>query len=126
MSGSNLFFDTNAIIYLLKGEPRFSGVNLVDSNISISVISVMEYLAYPNLTITERQQFEQFCEEINVVNLDLNSGNGLIEKTVELRKKYKIKLPDAIILASAIIMKSFLITADSELLKISEIKIIPV
>ncbi len=126
MSGNRLFFDTNAIIYLLKGEPRFSNINIENSRVFISVISIIEFLSYPNLTESEKWQFDKFCQEVEVIGFDYYTDNSLIEKTIEIKQKYRMKLPDAIIAASAQISQSSIITADKELLKVSEIKIIPI
>ncbi|AYQ36523.1 PIN domain-containing protein [Runella sp. SP2] len=49
--------------------------------------------------------------------------DDVIEKTIELRKKAKIKLPDAIIAATAIIHNlTLLSTNDSDFLKVPKLK----
>ena len=45
------------------------------------------------------------------------------EKTIEIRKKYKTKLPDAIVTASAIVNNLPLITADKGFNQIEELKL---
>jgi len=44
------------------------------------------------------------------------------EKTIYLRKKYTLKLPDAIISATAYFAKAALITNDKQLCQITEIE----
>ena len=56
------------------------------------------------------------CKEITL-------SNEIKEKTIELRKKYKTKLPDAIIAASAIVKGLPLITADKGFNQIKELNL---
>ncbi len=126
MSGNRFLLDTNAIVFLLKGDSRFIDISLDNSRIFISVISIVEFLIFGGLTEFEKAEFEQFCEEIEVVGFDYYSDNNLIEKTIEFRKKYKMKLPDAIIAASAQISQASLISGDKDFKQVSEINIISI
>ena len=45
-------------------------------------------------------------------------------KTIELRRQYKLKLPDSIICATSIIGNLTLVSADKQLHKIKELKVI--
>ncbi|MDD6487265.1 MAG: PIN domain-containing protein [Spirochaetales bacterium] len=45
------------------------------------------------------------------------------DKTIEIRKKYKTKLPDAIVAASSIVNDIPLITADKGFRQITELKL---
>ncbi|MDA3939441.1 MAG: PIN domain-containing protein [Spirochaetia bacterium] len=45
---------------------------------------------------------------------------------MEVRKRYRLKLPDSIIVATAIIENAVLVTADQKLNKIKELKIIEI
>lgn len=53
----------------------------------------------------------------------LSITNEVKKKTIELRKKYNIKLPDAIIAATAIENDLTLITADKGFEKVEELKL---
>ncbi len=59
----------------------------------------MELLVWPNASFVHLQILNLFVKASVVYNLD----EAIILKTVELRKTYKIKLPDAIIAATAIV-----------------------
>ncbi len=114
--------DTNAIISFLKGE--FSIVELVSKAdiIGISVISKLEFLAFDGLTEKDEIIFSKFCERIETY--DLNPHNQeLMEKIISVRKKYKLKLPDAIIAATAIVNNAILITDDKSFYLIQELKV---
>ena len=56
------------------------------------------------------------CNEISLTD-------EIKEKTIEIRKKYKIKLPDAIVAASAIVNNLPLITADKGFNQIEELNL---
>jgi predicted nucleic acid-binding protein len=46
------------------------------------------------------------------------------QKTIELRKKYGLKIPDAVILAASMIMESTLLTADKDFKDIESANVI--
>ena len=48
----------------------------------------------------------------------------LIEKIIEIRQQYRLKLPDAIIAAMTIQNSAFLVTADQEFEKIKALKVV--
>ena len=114
--------DTNAIIAFLKGE--FSVVELVSKadDIGISVISQLEFLAFEGLTQKDKIVFSKFCERIQVYELNPNNLE-LMEIIIIIRKKYKLKLPDAIIAATAIVDNAVLITDDKVFSLIQELKV---
>lgn len=108
--------DTNAIIYIQKGlvnEP------LPEAEIFISVISKIELLSYPNLTSIEKNFLNDFLSNIHIIPLSPEIQN----LTIDMRIKHKLKIPDAIICASAILLESILITNDLQLTQIPELKI---
>jgi predicted nucleic acid-binding protein len=115
MNGINFLADTNALIYLLNGNSCMNPY--LQKTLAFSVISEMELLSYSGITETEENCIKSLlndCEEISLTSEIKN-------KTIELRKKYKIKLPDAIVAASAIIKKIPLITADKGFKQIAEL-----
>lgn len=117
MSGINFVADTNALIYLLNGNPCMTPY--LDKNLSYSIISEMELLSYSGLSESEENSIKSFlrnCQEIAL-------SNEIKEKTIELRKKYRTKLPDVIVAASAIVKKMPLITADKGFNQITELKL---
>ncbi len=115
MNGTNFLADTNALIYLLNGNLCMS--NYLQKNLYVSVISEMELLSYSGITPDEEMQIKSFLNDCNEVALT----NEIKDKTIEIRKKYKTKLPDAIIAASAIVKNIPLITADKGFCQISNL-----
>ncbi len=115
MNGKRYLLDTNAIISLLKGENK-SLVRCVEQAewVGISIISKLEFLAFPDLLDSDAALFEEFQERIDIIDLTDMDVN-LILKIIDTRKSHKLKLPDAIIIATAITRGSILITADKDL-----------
>jgi predicted nucleic acid-binding protein len=106
-----LFLDTNAIIALMSG--NYKVLQLVNSAnwIGVSVISEIEFLSFSKITERDKLLFQKFKERVNILDLKSND-NLLIEKICELRLKHKVKLPDATIMASAILSESTIISND--------------
>lgn len=119
MSGSNLFLDTNVILFLLNGDEHLAGL-LQEKVIVVSFITELELLGYQQITDREHQKIEEFLNTVTIT--DINARIKSI--TTQFRKTYTIKLPDAIIAASAYYMNLPLMTADKDLNKINEINIL--
>ncbi len=120
MSGKdNIFLDTNAIISILSGEIN---ANLSKANaVFVSVISQIEFLSFEKLGASELNAFNKLIDRVKVIYLDENED--ILNKTIEIRQKYKLKLPDAIIAAKAIVNDATLITHDKGFKKIQELKV---
>ncbi len=116
MSGDKFVLDTNAVLYLLGG--KIIPTDVPDGDFYVSVVTELELLSYPKLSIAEEQTVRKFLNEINVVELSLEVKN----ETISLHKRYSLKLPDSIIAATAILMNASLVTRDKKLIKISSLK----
>ncbi len=109
-----ILLDTNIVLYFLGGKL----VNpLQSANYSISVITEIELLSYPSLDSDEEKRIISFLNQIAVVGIDTNIKN----LTISLRKQYKLKLPDAIIVATAQFLGATLLTNDIRLTNLTEI-----
>ncbi len=86
----------------------------------ISFVTELELLSYPHLTTTEEKVIRNFLNDITIV--DINPEIKL--HTISLRTKYKLKLPDAIIAATAMYKDAALITFDIQLKKVKEINML--
>jgi len=123
MSGKRYFLDTNAIVSLLRGDARIA-LKLSDAEwIGISIISVIEYLSYNKLEEADKYLMNSFMEKVDVINLEM-SNDRLIDTAVSVRKKGRIKLPDAIIVACALLHNAIFVTADKELFKIEGLSLL--
>lgn len=116
MSGNNLLLDTNTALYLLKGDEVLKQY-LQDKIFYVSCISEMELLGFRGIEKSEEMAVEFFLEECSVI--DINQGIKNI--TISLRRQYKLKLPDAIVAATAIFLGIPLISADKQFGIITEL-----
>jgi hypothetical protein len=109
MSGKKILLDTNIVLYILGGKINFD--NIPEGIYLISVITEIELLSYPSLNEDERKKINKFLSKIDIVELN----NKIKNKTIEYRKKLNLKIPDAIICATAFIEKAILITNDKKI-----------
>ena len=119
MNGNNILIDTNIAIALLDGDKEIA--NLLNGNfIKISFITELELLCKPNLSNAERIDIYSFINDCTIIEI-----NNLIKQiTINLRQNYKIKLPDAIIAASAIAENIPFISKDQDFSKIEELNFV--
>jgi len=106
--------DTNAILYLLGGklaQPLPTGAYFV------SVISEMELLSYPSLDEAALNQVRAFLSDVTVVEL----SEQVRELAIGLRRRHMLKLPDAIVAATALSLQAQLITNDVKLLRVPDL-----
>ncbi|MBP6431818.1 MAG: PIN domain-containing protein [Ferruginibacter sp.] len=114
MSGVKIILDTNALLLFLQGKIK---INQSLSSIGISLITKIEYLVNIELQKNDIHLFEELENEINIIDFT-NENIDLIKTTISIRKKYKLKLPDAIIAATALANDALLISADNAFAKI--------
>ena len=100
--------DTNILIYLSKKQLAFNKVASPGDKLFISVITYMEVMGFPFTDIHEKNMVEEICKNIPVIGLDQN----VVDKVILIKQTHKIKLPDAIILATALVNQFDLITAN--------------
>ena len=105
MSGNSALLDSNTIIYLSKREIPLSFLDQFDEHY-ISVITYMEVLGYKFRDAEE----EKFIRNILGVFRILYIDQKIADMTIEIRKEAHIKLPDAIIAATAKITNLNLVT----------------
>ncbi|WP_448267879.1 type II toxin-antitoxin system VapC family toxin [Nostoc sp. DSM 114159] len=109
-----IFLDTNIVLYFLGGRL----VNpLPSGQYFISVITEIELLSYPSLSSDEETQIIGFLNKITIIGIDNNIKN----LTIAFRKQYKLRLPDAIIAATAKSLNATLFTNDLRLVNLTEI-----
>ena len=117
MNGIDFLADTNAILYFLAGNQCMRP--FISCKFAYSIISEMELLSYSKLKDEEEKRIKAFLSECNSIDITNNIRN----RTIMVRKNYNIKLPDAIIAASAIENDLILITADAGFKKIKELNL---
>lgn len=107
--------DTNIVIYLQKGVLQES---LPIAHHAVSVITEIELRAYSALTLQQRHWLELFINDVQVVGLT----HVIKEKTIALRQQHRLKLPDAIVCATALVEQAVLLTNDKGLLHVDGLR----
>ncbi|QYO67614.1 type II toxin-antitoxin system VapC family toxin [Leptolyngbya sp. 7M] len=108
--------DTNVALYLLGG--RLANP-LPVGEVYLSVISEIEMLSYPTIPEAETLAIHQFLSQVTVIGID----EAVKQMTIALRKKYRLKLPDAIVCASVLSVNAILLSNDVQLNRITEISV---
>jgi predicted nucleic acid-binding protein len=109
--------DTNFLIYLHEGNKIVEP--FLDYDIGISFNSEIELLGFKGLIKTEESKLKALLDDC----FQIEWNTKLKAQTIELKKKYSIKLPDAIIAATCLSYKLPLVTADKSFSIISELEL---
>jgi len=123
VTGIKFLLDTNIVIGLLKEyEPAIKlaeevGVVLEES--AVSQITRMELLRHPKITLDDERLIQLFLKECQVLLID----ERIEVRATQLRRSGLLKLPDAIVAATAVVNDLRLLTLDKKLaLAIENIK----
>jgi predicted nucleic acid-binding protein len=77
-------------------------------------------LSHGRITTDEEEKIEQFLSNCIVTDI-----NPVIKKeAIRLRKRYRLKLPDSIVMATSLYHDLPLVTSDKEFNKIEELQVI--
>jgi predicted nucleic acid-binding protein len=110
--GKRYLIDSNAVVDFLTGILPDKGKKLIlKISPEISVISSIEILSKKNLTEAEIQRFEAFIKA-SIVYSEIDES--IARQAISIRKKHGIKIPDAIIAATAIVNGLILITRNEK------------
>ncbi|MEO6947982.1 MAG: type II toxin-antitoxin system VapC family toxin [Ginsengibacter sp.] len=119
-------WDTNTAIYYLQqlfppGGEKFMDDLLNDKKPVISAITEIELLCWKTATEKDLKVLHNFINDALVLELE----QPIKLKTADIRKAYRIKLPDAIIAATALVYDLTLLSRNiSDFSKINRLKII--
>ena len=105
--------DTNVVINYLDASLPLVGMQLlntiVDDEPMTSIVTKMETLGYNFESFEEQLTIETFINGSSVLDL----SNDIVSKTIAIRKTKRIKLPDAIIAATALVYSLTLISRNT-------------
>lgn len=109
MTSGSALFDTNILIDLFSGRREAKqALEAPPPQNAISLITWMEVMVGAK-NITE-QRTRMALSTFNIINI----SQDIAERSVALRQEYKLKLPDAIILATAQLHRLELITRNTK------------
>ncbi|MGF1925766.1 MAG: type II toxin-antitoxin system VapC family toxin [Bacteroidia bacterium] len=99
--------DTNVLIdYLNNKLPDHSARLFENIEINLSIISKIELLAWKEASQEQIDIIESFLDTTTILGL----SESVARKTIEIRKTHRVKLPDAIIAATAMTNDLALVT----------------
>ncbi|MBW6536837.1 MAG: type II toxin-antitoxin system VapC family toxin [Mariniphaga sp.] len=108
--GGKILIDTNIAIGYVGNRLDIQLMNkldtIFDGTYHLSVINKIEILGYPNLNVEEEKVFNLLINNAILHPID----NAIIKKTIEIKKNYRIKLPDALIAATCLVYKLEILT----------------
>jgi predicted nucleic acid-binding protein len=109
-----LALDTNAIIDFLKEQAGSVDLSALieEHECFVSVITKLELLKYPEITRDEEEKILGILQVIPIMPLNADIEN----KTIEISRATELKLPDAIIGATAIVYEAEVVTSDTRFL----------
>lgn len=113
--GQGTLIDSNTVIDYLEGRLPQSGVQKVnqllnDGEAFLSDINKIELLSFNPPDPNALRVVEQFIQKCNVLPI----SEDIVNKTIELRKVHKRKLPDMIIAATALINQLDIISRNTK------------
>jgi PIN domain. len=117
MSGDSIVVDTSFIINLFNGVAEVQEL-ITNRNLFVSVISEIEILSFPNLTVSDKILIKNFLSECYIVDIE----PAIKDITIETRAKFKTKLPDAVIAATALYFDLPLFTMDKGFERITDLQ----
>jgi len=119
MNGIRILCDTNPLIYLLDGNKEVAKF-LDNKQIHVSVITELELYGKSDMPEDALKIIEMMLESCFIT--EINQEIKQIYK--QIKRNYTIKLPDAIIAATAISLDIPLLTFDTDFQKIPDLKVI--
>lgn len=120
MSGGRVVVDTNIALFLLGGDKSLAAM-LNGQDLVISQITRMELLSFPDITKAELARVEVFLDTWPVEEIH----SRIEDAAVSIRRKYRLKLPDSIIAATALHLDIPLLSADKQLERLlPEVKVV--
>ena len=100
----DLVLDTNVIIDFLRGDERildFWRKRVSGHRVAVSQITRMELLSAPGITLSDQASIKDLLRGFCVEGV----SDAVEERAVTLRRDCRIKLPDAIIAATASLLR---------------------
>lgn len=113
MSADSLLIDSNIIVHVLQGH-RSLAEQLEGKRLFVSAVTRIELYSWPGSDKERDAWLDAFLAECELVELD----RSIQDRTIALRKKFKLTLADAIIAATAWHKDVPLLTADKALKKV--------
>ena len=110
MSGNKVVLDTNVIIFASKQLLNIEKFINDFDEFFVSVITYMEVYSYGFSNNNEKKLIDELFKSITIIHINKEIADVAI--SIRKNKDKKIKLPDAIILATSLFLRIPLLTDD--------------
>ena len=118
MSGTKYLVDTNFIIHLTQ--QKYWVEPFLDVKVIVSFITEMELLGVFSISKGHKSNMKSLLNDCQIIELN----QEIKYLAINLKQKYKLKLADAIIAATAIHLELPFITSDADFKSIKELDLI--
>lgn len=118
MNGIDFLVDTNFLIFV--SDESDIVIPFLDYNVAISYITEMELLGVFSISKNQKTAMKKILSQCYIIDC----SEEIKEVAINLKQKYKIKLPDAIIAATAIVKQLPFVTADADFKIIKDLNLI--
>ena len=121
-----MVLDTNILIAYLNGEEQVVGTlqqwRLEQRALVISAVTFVELLALPTLTQAEINVIKRFLRTLLCIPLD----ERLAEEAARLVRTFRLRVPDAVIAATALACDMPLVSRDRAFRRVEELRLVEV
>lgn len=118
MNGNRFLADTNCFIYLLDKHPSLQ--SLLESEWAFSFITEIELLGKPGIKENEIKKINDLLS----ICIKVPHTESINRTAIQLKQGYQMKMPDALVTATAIEQKVPLLTYDKGFAKIKEVDLV--
>ena len=119
MNGIEYLIDTNILIYIIQGKPEVEYF-ANEGGLAVSYITEMETLGKYMIPSAEKQVISGFLSRCYIIEMT----EQIKQLAINIKQQTRIKLPDAIISATAIESKLLLVTADRDFERIENLNLL--
>ncbi len=113
MSGDGLLLDTNVVILTLGGNEVLASY-MESKRLFVSVVTELECLSYPFRERKDEMVVREFMRRCTVLGIE----ERMKEEAIVVRRNHGLKLPDAVIAATGLVLGVPLLTADKGFLRL--------
>ena len=119
MNGIEYLIDTNILIYIIQGKPEVEYF-ASEGKLAVSYITEMETLGKYMIPTAEKQVISGFLSRCYIIEMTTQ----IKQLAINIKQQTRMKLPDAIIAATAMENKLLLVTADSDFERIADLNLL--
>lgn len=124
MSGPRYLLDTNVLIGFLGGlDWAVEFLNRAvfrNADLMVSTVTRMELLGFPGMTEEEERRISELLGQLKPIAID----ERVEEAAIFIRREIGLKLPDALIAATAMTRDAVLVTADTDFERVNGLRIV--